>query len=88
MEIILPIYLTGLLASVLTEIVKLIPAIRGSEIWKSLTAIILVALGAFFTVGWSWANFFYVLLFAFANYKMIVQPLAAEANLPSQEKKS
>lgn len=86
MEIILPSYLVGLLASILTEIVKLYPKIGESDILKSLIAIILVVLGTIFTIGWSWENFYLVLIFAFANYKMLIQPIAKVAGLRSQVK--
>ena len=86
MEIILPVYLTGLLTSILIEIIKFFPAIGEDDLRKSLVAIILVALGASITVGWSWGNFFMVMLYAFANYKMIIQPVAKKLGLPSQPK--
>lgn len=84
MEIILSTYIIGLLTSVFTEIVKFIPKIGQNEFIKSLTAVILVALGAFLTIGFTWSNFFWVMLFAFGNYKMIVQPVAKALGLPSQ----
>jgi len=83
-EIILPTYLVGLLASVLTELIKLVPKIGKSDVLKSLTAVILVALGAIVYIGWSWANFFIVMAFAFVNYKMLVQPVAVAIKSPSQ----
>ena len=85
MEILIPAYLVGLLTAILTEIIKLFPKIGKSEILKSLVAIIIIALGAVVSIGWSWTNFYWIMLFAFANYKMIVQPVASTLGLRSQK---
>jgi len=86
MEITLNLALVALGASVLTEIVKLFPKIRESDLLKSVVAIIIVALVAFLSneYAWNWTYFFGVMAFAFANYKMIIQPVAKATGMKSQ----
>jgi hypothetical protein len=84
MEINLPVYLVGLLTSILTEIIKIFPAIGDNDFAKSLVAIIVIAIGAFLTVGLSWVNFFTVMGWAFINYKMLVQPFSAKIGLQKE----
>jgi len=87
MEITIALAIVGLGASILTEIVKLVPVVGQSDALKSLIAIIIVAILAFLTnnMEWSWVSFYAVLAFAFVNYKMIVQPVAKTIHLTSQQ---
>ena len=86
MEITIALAIVGLGASILTEIVKLVPAVGQSDALKSLIAIIIVAILAFLTnnMEWSWVSFYAVLAFAFVNYKMLIQPASRALGLSSQ----
>jgi hypothetical protein len=86
LEITFPVVLIGFLASVLTELAKTFPVIGKSEILKSLTAIILTFIGAFLVQGeWTWGAFLSVLVWAFLNYKILVQPISESLGLPTQK---
>lgn len=82
-------YAIGLMASVLTEVLKYLPILNSKPIYKSLTAVLVVAAGAFYMSGfslaaWDWERFFMILIFAFVNYKVIVKPVAESMNLRTQ----
>ena len=88
-EITLSTFIIGLMASVLTEVFKIIPILRKNALSKSLTAIIVVILGTFYAVGfnvsaWDWNIFANVLVFSFLNYRIIVRPIAKNASLITQ----
>jgi hypothetical protein len=87
MEITLATAIVGLGVSILTELIKLVPAIGQSSALKSLVAIIIIAILAFLTnsMEWSWVSFYAVMAFAFVNYKMLVQPVAKAIHLRTQE---
>ena len=87
MEITLSIGLIGLATAILTELIKVFPKIGGNDLWKSLTAIVVLAVATFLfnAYAWSWTYFFTVMVFAFTNYKMIVQPAAKAIGMASQK---
>lgn len=75
----------GLCASIVTELFKLIPALRVNALVSSLVAIIVVALGTLVAGGqFTWLSFLNSLAAAFVSYKVIVQPVASSINAPSQ----
>lgn len=86
MEITLPIYLAGLLSSVLTEAAKFFPFIGNNDVVKSIVAIALCAVGGFVVVGkFDFDTVLNVLVFAFLNYKFIIQPVSKGVGLRTQE---
>lgn len=77
------------LASGLTELLKMFPVLNSKPIYKSLTAVAVVAAGAFYMSGfsiaaWDWDKFFTILMFSFINYKLIVKPAAQAMSLKTQ----
>lgn len=75
----------GICASVVTEILKLIPQVRNSPLLTSIIAILVVAVGTFIANGqFSWTSFFSALVFSFASYKVAVQPVAGAMGLATQ----
>ena len=87
MDIVLNPYTIGLMTSIVTELLKNIPILRSNDIYKAGTAIVVMAVGTVIYLGGGWdiTTFFNVAIFSFLNYKMLVQPLAATANLGSQK---
>jgi formate hydrogenlyase subunit 3/multisubunit Na+/H+ antiporter MnhD subunit len=76
--------LLGIMSSIFTEVVKVFPKIKNNEILTSLTAIIVVGVVAFFANGslLTFESFIEVLATAFISYKMIVQPVVNQRQLP------
>ena len=77
------------MASALTEILKFFPVLNSQPIFKSLTAVLVVAAGAFYMSGfniaaWDWNQFFTILMFSFVNYKMLIQPSAKAMSIRTQ----
>lgn len=87
MDIVLNPYTVGLMASIVTEALKMIPFLRSNDIYKAGTAIVVMFVGTFVYLGGSFdlTTFFNIAIFSFLNYKMIVQPLAGAAQLGSQK---
>lgn len=81
----LPLYTIGFLSSLITELFKFFPFVGKSDLGKSITALIVIALATFLTVGFSATNFFSVMLYAFLNYKMILQPISKGLSSPTQD---
>lgn len=83
-------YTIGLLSSVVAELFKLIPALTKYESAKVLTAVVVMVAGTLYTIGfdinaWNWDLFGQVVIWSFVNYKMIVQPVAADIKSRTQE---
>lgn len=88
-EITLSVFVIGLMSSFLTEVLKFIPLLRKNALSKSLTAIVVVALGTLYSVGfdvsaWNWSIFVSVLMFSFLNYRIIVKPITTTMSLKTQ----
>ncbi len=80
----------GLLSSVVAELFKFIPALTKYESAKVLTAIVVMVIGTLFSIGftlgsWDWNIFGQVVIWSFVNYKMIVQPVAADIKSRTQK---
>jgi hypothetical protein len=86
-QISFPLEVAALWSSVFTEVCKLIPFIKNNEVVKTLTAIFMTAIGAWWVNGfvWDWITFASVLIWSFANYKMIVQPVANSIGASTQK---
>lgn len=85
-EITLSTFAIGLMASVFTEVLKLVPVLRRNSLSKSLTAIVVVALGTFYVVGFDVSSFdlntfVSILVFSFLNYRIIVKPIVNSTGL-------
>lgn len=78
--------LLGFCASIVTELLKYFPALRGNAIVTSIVALVVLTVGVFFTNGgtFSWASFSTALVSAFISYKMIVAPVATAFSLRTQ----
>ena len=85
-DITLSSYGFGLLVSIFTELLKFFPWLGKNELTKSLTAVVLAVVGAWYSTGWVWDFdvFAGVLLFAFLNYKMLIQPLGKVSSIKTQ----
>lgn len=80
----------GFLSSLVTEIFKFIPALTKYESAKVLTAVVVMVVGTLFSIGfdlsaWNWNLFGQVVIWSFVNYKMIIQPVAADVRSRTQE---
>ncbi len=77
----------GLLSAAVTELLKLSPGLRRNELTIALTSIFVTLIGVlvFNPADFSWSNFIPALLYSFASYKVIVQPVAKTAGLASQK---
>lgn len=89
MDIQLSAYIIGLLSSVVTEVFKFFPALSSNEVTKVVTAVVVMAVGTLFSIGfnvtaWDWNLFGQVMIWSFVNYKMIVQPMAKTTGLVTQ----
>jgi len=89
MEILLPAYLIGLMASAVTELLKLFPLLNKNDITKVFTTVVVMAAGTLWHLGfdvsaWDWNLFGQVVIWSFVNYKMIVQPVATTTGLKTQ----
>lgn len=87
LELTLSVELVALLSSVFAEILKIFPKIKENELIRSLVAMGVVVLGITFQPGLALnlQTFGSVLLFAFLNYKFIVQPVASVMGLGTQK---
>lgn len=75
----------GFGGSVVTEILKYIPALNKNELTRALTAIVVIGLSSFlFNGGWSWTSFANSLVAALVSYKAVVQPVASVSGLKTQ----
>lgn len=75
----------GLLASVVTEVCKLFPKVAENILLKSGVAIAVMIVGTYlFVPDVTLSAFGQVVLFAFASYKLLVQPIAVSAQLKTQ----
>lgn len=88
-EITLSIFAIGLMSSVLTEALKMVPILRRNTLSKSLTAIVVVVLGTLYAIGfdvsaWDWNLFASVLVFSFLNYRIIIKPVTTTMGLKTQ----
>ena len=77
------------MTSGLTELLKMFPILNSKPIYKSLTAVAVVAAAAFYMSGfsiaaWDWDKFFTILVFSFVNYKLVIQPVAKSMSLKTQ----
>lgn len=86
-------YLIGLLSSMVSELFKLFPFLSGKEIYKVLTAVVVMVGGTlvsikFDTSEWDWNMFSQVIVWSFLNYKMLIQPMAKDLDLQSQSSSS
>lgn len=86
MDLSLSVAVVGLASSVLTELLKLFPFLKQNELMASVTAIVVTAIATYFSTAgdFTWPHFASVLLFAFLNYKIIVQPVAKALVSPTQ----
>ena len=89
MDITLSQYVIGLVSSIVAELFKLFPALRKNDLTIALTAIVVLFLGELYEAGfkladWSWSSFASLAVFAFLNYKFIVQPIASVMKSDSQ----
>lgn len=73
----------GAISSVVTELLKFIPFLNANSIRRSLTTIVVIIIAIFISEGgkitnWHAAGVLLVqaIVYAFATYKMIVQPVA------------
>lgn len=83
-------YAIGLLSSFVAELFKLIPALTKYESAKVLTAVVVMVGGTLYSIGfdihaWNWDLFGQVVIWSFVNYKMIVQPVAADIKSRTQK---
>lgn len=77
--------LLGLCASIITEILKIVPALRTNTLVTSIVAIVVVALGTLVTSGqFTWVSFLNSLAAAFLSYKIVVQPVATASGIKTQ----
>ena len=74
----------GILASVLTEILKFIPQLN-APLSKAVTALIVAFAGAFFFTAGTPTDYASVVIISFVTYKALVQPAAVVANLSTQK---
>ena len=89
MDIALSDYMLGFVSAVVTEGLKYFPKLRENELMRSATAFVVLFTVTFASLNWdfpkwSWVKFWNVAVFAFLNYKMIVQPTAKWAGSRSQ----
>lgn len=77
----------GLVASIITEIFKFIPALRANSVVTAIVTIIVTGVAAFLTNGlvFNLENVIAALVFALVSYRTIVQPIATTAGLSTQE---
>lgn len=91
MEISLTPAVIGIVSSILTEILKLIPWLNKNNLIKSITTIVVIVIAVFISYGgnitdWKQASviFFQAVVYALTSYKMIVQPIAKESGMNTQ----
>ena len=77
-------YQVGILASVVSELLKYIPLFKTNDLYKSLMVLAVAIGGTWIFSGLTVANFGTVILSAFVTYKMLIQPVAKEVGLKSQ----
>lgn len=80
--------LIGLCSAVVTEVLKVVPFLRKSQVTVSIVAIIVTALGTWVynPNGLSFDALMAALASALVSYKMVIQPLATGMKLPTQKK--
>lgn len=89
MNFLLSPYLIGLLSSVVTELLKFFPALKANTLTTVATAVIVMTAGTLWSLGfdvsaWDWKLFGEVFVWSFVNYKVIVAPVAATLDSPTQ----
>ncbi len=76
----------GMLSSIVTELLKLIPILRTNSMTKAGTAIVVVAIGVYIQSGdISFDGLMGALAFSLITYKAIVQPITVTLDSKSQE---
>lgn len=89
MDITLTTFAVSIMGSILTELLKYFPILKSKPIYKSLTAVFIMALGTLYIIGfdlsaWDWNLFGTIVLLSIANYKLIVKPAAKAVKLSTQ----
>lgn len=86
MDISLAPAVVGVLSAIVAELLKLFPALRSSPLASSATALVVMIVGTYLSLGygWDWTTFGQVVLYSFASYKILVQPVATSAGSRTQ----
>ena len=78
-----PLYI-GILTSVVSEILKLVPQLNSSSLVKSVVVFVVALVGTYLFGSVNPQDYAETLIAAFATYKLLVQPAAEYTGLKTQ----